>query len=202
MGLFDKIFSKVVVPDRMIFKDFAKFFEMNNERARLDFKSCSKDMKKIVMSKHIYAQVGDIYEERQKIKADFFDISQGKEFSSNIGAVVHFSKMYAMNYMYTDEGKTDAEVLHAYNQLDKLYDVAVFATLSYFNYARHEKLTFDNGRFELFANVNDVSKHILNVIVEVLTDIVRLARAIKEKDNTKYQNYFCQTWVYKNSYLE
>lgn len=186
MGLFEKIFKKAVVPNRIIFENFNENIEMNSERAQLDFDSFAKDTSRILRYPLVANRGEDIYNEKMRMKEDMFALSKHSFFASNMASAVTYAKVYALFYMSTDDGKTEKQVNKTLQQLERLYDDVVCVLLTYFNFVRKERLNYNGkGQFELFANANEESKQIIRVVIEILNSIVALSDAMKIYDNTK-----------------
>lgn len=185
MGLFEKIFNKAVVPNRIIFDDFAKNYHVNMNRVDEDCKSFIKDVKKMLRFPFIQNQIDDICDKKEADKQNFFDLTQDKLFAKNMATTVTYARMYAIYYLNTDAGKTKREVKHAFGQIEKLYDIVVHLLLTHYIFVRREMLQFENGQFLLYCEDKN-SRYTLDFVnLKILKNIVDLAEAMEEGDNTK-----------------
>ena len=188
MGLMDKIFNKVAVPNKINFDNFAENYELNLNRVRVVLDKVSMDMRKIRDMKFAPTYMEELLNEHEEQLQKIVYLSGSKNFSGPLTYILDCQKWYALYYMNTDKGKTDKERKSTCERLDELFELSIFITIKHFAFDRKEKLEWKDRAF--WYNKNTTGYEVIKLVIENMEIILGLKAAIKEKDNTNvFQMY-------------
>lgn len=190
MGLIDKIFKKVAVPNRLIFDDFVDNFQVNLNKIRVMTKPILKDMQRIRKCNFAVDYMEDLLNEKLELKSKLIEITGSDNFSGPLSFVIDSVEWYALYFMNTDEGKKKKERDKVSNRLVDLYDLTIFAILKYFNFERKEPLEFRKMENKFYHQSNTDGMGSLRVVGEILNNIADLFKAIYDADNTRVYNVY------------
>lgn len=190
MGLIDKIFKKVAVPNNIIFDNFVENYELNVNKVKLMTKPLLKDMQRIRKCNFAVDYMEDLLNEKLELKSKLIEITGSDNLSGPLTFVVDSSIWYSLYFMNTDEGKKAKERQKVANRLKDLYDLTIFAILKYFNFERKEPLEFRKMENKFYHQSNTNGMGSLRVVGEILNNIADLFKAIYDADNTRVYNVY------------
>ena len=145
MGLIEKLTEKLKAikfyisrafmktPDKFIFKDFKENFMKNDKVMDKKWQQILADANKIRKRQHIEVYRPDVENELEETTLDIMEITNSERFSTNFADFITCVKLYAVNYMITDEGKTESEVVCACNRLESVVECLKFNFLTHVN---------------------------------------------------------------------
>ena len=188
MGLIDKIFKKVAVPNRLIFDDFVDNFQVNLNKIRVMTKPILKDMQRIRKCNFAVDYMEDLLNEKLELKSKLIEITGSDNFSGPLSFVIDSAEWYALYFMNTDEGKKEKERDKVSNRLVDLYDLTVFALMKYFNMERKEPMIIKDNKFYLLKETDGASS--IRLVAEIISNISTMVTAVRENDNTKVYNVY------------
>jgi hypothetical protein len=188
MGLMDKIFNKAVVPNRMIFDDFANNFEVNLNRVRVITDKLKKDNSRIRDMKFAPTYMEELLNENLEQRQKIVELSGSNNFSGPLTYIIDCQKWYALYYMNTNKGKTDKERKLICERLDELFELTIFITIKHFAVDRKEKIEWKDNAF--WYNKNTTGKDVVKLVIEIMEINLGLKNAVEHKDNTQvFQMY-------------
>ena len=183
MGFFDKILNKAIVPNRIIFDNFADNYQLNLNRVKYVLDKVTMDMRKIRNMRFAPIYMEEMLKENEDQQQQIIYLSGSKNFSGPLSYILDCQKWYALYFMNTDKGKTDKERKVIIDSLQDLFELSIFITIKHFAFDRNEKLEWKDNAF--WYRKDSAGKEVVKLVVENLEILLLLKTAVQAKDNTK-----------------
>ena len=180
MGLLKKLTSKLRRPKEFVFENFKENFENNQKFLQIQFKKMQKGFDIIVKRKEIDFYMPNVLDEVDEFTLDIMEITNSECFSYNFAHIVTCAKMYAVNYMATNEGKSDGEVKFAVERLSEMIDCLNFNYLAHINCETEFEAVYEDG--DIYVKKNSYASDLIKMVNGVNSAILNIAEAIYDSD--------------------
>ena len=182
MGLLKKLTSKLKQPKEFKFENFGENFEQNQKFLQIQFKKMLKGFNVIVKRKEIDFYMPNIFDEIDEFILDIMEITNSECFSYNFAHIVTCAKMYAVNYMATDEGKTEGEICYAVQRLSEMIDCLNFNYLSHINCETNFEAIYQDDN--IYVDKDSYASELVQMVNSVNTIILSIAQGIFDRDRS------------------
>ena len=191
MEFIDKMYYKTDEIPRLNFDHFIKDHKKQVKIVKKIYRQGHKDIQKITQYPFAKTYMDSIYNSSLQCEDEIYDLTESDGFAMASAFVQDYQKWIALYYLNTEIGKKPEQRASMYERLVNLYDVAVFITLSHFNYDRNELLAFKNHRF--FHKQDTSGINIIKYTADVITNISDLMDGLDKNDSTKVFNSYQRT---------
>lgn len=182
MGLIKNLIAKLRKPKEFIFENFRENFANNQKFLQMEFKKMQKGFNVIATRKEIDFYMPNVLDEIDEFILDMMEQTNSESFSFNFAHIVTCARMYAANYMGTDEGKTYREVKFACERLASMVDCLHFNYLAHINCETNMEAEYIDGVFRVDKNC--YASRLIEMINRVNENILNIAEGIYNKNRT------------------
>lgn len=126
-----RVFTKT--PKEFVFKEFKENFEKNDKLVSKKWQLILCDINIMRNRREVFNYLPEVEYDLGELTLDVMEITNSEMFSTNFADFVTAVKLYAANYISTDEGKTDRERKYACLRLDDIMNCLNFNLLTHVN---------------------------------------------------------------------
>lgn len=204
------LFAKPI--KEFVFQDLDKNFYRNQKLYLEKWCGVLKDANVILRRKGIDCYLPNYEDSVDELTLDAMEITNSENYSCNFANLISCAKLYAANYMVTDNGKTDKEISVAVSQLSNIIDCLNFNLVAHINNETIYNMEIVDGQSHIYLitdaqniNYNDLIKDkiypfkILTMQNRVVFEILKIAEGIFNRNNTSvYQafSHLCDQELY------
>jgi len=193
------LFTKT--PKNFIFTDMNKNFYKNQKLYFQKWYSVLNDSNVILRRKGVEYYLPDFEESVDELTLDIMEITNSENYSCNFANLISSAKLYAVNYLTTNQGKTQSEMMSSIAQLSNIIDCLNFNVVAHINVDTVFTMEIIDGKSHVYmlddlANCKDLISakeypfKILTMQNKVIYEILSIAEGIYTQNNTSvYQAY-------------
>ena len=188
MNLITKLIEKIKAKKIVDFENFDAKYNHNQSLVEKKFKKMQRGVNKLWDRTAIDYFVRDPFEEVNKINAIMMQQTKSKSFSYNFAHIIVCAKMYAANYMTTDEGKTYKEIKFACERLCEMVDSLNFNFMAHVNYETEHHVKLKNDSFGV--EPDSYASRLVEMINSVNNNMMGIAEGIYKQDKDAVYNSY------------
>lgn len=201
MGLIGKkVKQKVVMPDAIIFENFADNKAANKLRLDADCKRFQKYIRPYTFNPNIASMKNEFYNFNVDMKDYLLNATGSQVFSDNLVAMLNVARLHAAIYAYDNRSREISEKKIAYLNLRKLFDIMVFITIDHVMFEKGENIEWNEEENCFLHLVDTECEELILMMTDILSNIVMLADAMCDNDNAvvfRVLNFFSDENCYR-----
>lgn len=172
MGLIKKLVEKLHKKNEIVLENFDENYYRNQKIANKLFNKMKKGCLVIRKRPEVQYYIPDIIEVSDELILDIMEQTNSQPYSYNFGNIITFVKLYAINYVATQEGKSYQEVKYACECLFDAIDSLNLNFLAHINCDTDYEASYINDSFavtkdsyasKLVKNVNKINHVIFDI---------------------------------------
>ena len=197
------LFTKT--PKNFVFTDMNKNFYKNQKLYLQKWNSVLNDSNVILRRKGVEYFLPEFEEGVDELTLDIMEITNSENFSCNFADLISSAKLYAVNFMATDEGKTKQEISTSIIQLSNIIDCMNFNTIAHIDVETIYNMEIVDGKIRIFSIGDTETNNNPNLIKNkeypfkiimmqnrVVCEILSIAEGILNKNNTSVYQAFAK----------
>lgn len=190
MSIIKQILLKFKKPEDYILEDFEKNYKHNERFADKEFKKIHNSVTKFWDRDEIYAFIPDMDADYDVLSSILLNQIKSDIFSLNFADVIMFARLYAVNYIATNRGKTAQEIISACESLCSMVDYLNFNFQSHINFETDLRVDYENGEYIITDNEYSVS--LMEMVNYVNSVLVKLSDGIYKRDRNAVYSAYCE----------
>lgn len=180
MNLITKLIEKLKAKQQFDFENFDKNFKHNKSLAEKKLKKMQRGANKLIDKSEIKYYVVDPLGEIETIKSALIKQTNSESFSFNFAHIVVCAKLYAANYIATDEGKKYKDIKFACERLCEMVDFMNFNFMAHVNCETEYTAKFKDDLFTV--DPNSYASRLIEMINAVNNTMMDVAEGIYNRN--------------------
>jgi len=195
MNLITKLIENLKSKNQFDFENFDTKYKKNLRLAVNKFKKMQRGVNRLLDRTAIDYYVYDPFAEVDKIYSIMMKQTKSEGFSFNFSHIIICAKMFAANFLATDEGQTYKEIKFACERLCEMADCLNFNLMAHINFETKQYVIYKNDSFHV--EPNSYASHLVELINFVNNTMMEIAQGIYNRDNKSIYKAFTELCDYR-----